>query len=312
MKPSFYRLLAVLLTAFPGTAVALAAAEIPGVVNLWPAAAPGSDKMTVTEQVTERSKDPARHDRMYTHVVTPSLDAHRAEHPNGVSAVIAPGGGYQHISIDTEGLDTAAWLNGLGITAFVLKYRLPVDGHRNANDVALQDAQRAVRVVRAHAAEWGLDPARVGFIGYSAGGNLAAAVEFYFDRKVYAPVDSADQLGAQPDFCVLGYAGAGSGEPRSGPAGLPAQRRIRWDYRIEATPGVRYPPTFILQADDDPMVDPREAVTIFLELRQNTTPTEMHVFKSGGHGFGIRNARGPIAQWPALCGDWMREIGVIH
>ena len=289
------------------------AAEIPDVINLWPGAAPGSEKITITEKITERSTDPQKHDRIYTQIVTPSLAVHRPEKPNGVAIIVAPGGGYQRIVIDKEGPDTSAWLNRLGVTAFVLKYRLPGDGHVNAKDVALQDGQRAVRVVRAHAAEWGPDAARVGFIGYSAGGHLSAAVEFFSDRKVYAPVDAADQLSARPDFSILGYAVAGGRGARPASLdGLSPQQQLMWTYKIEATPGVKYPPTFILQADDDPTVNPQDAATIYLALKQNGTPCEMHVFRRGGHGFGIRDAKGPVTHWPDLCAEWLQEIRVLR
>ena len=307
IKPLSALLLSV---AVAGSAVA---GEIPDVINLWPGAAPGSEKITLTEKITERSTDPAKHDRIYTQIVTPSLAVHRPEKPNGVAMIVAPGGGYLRIVIDKEGPDTSAWLNRLGVTAFVLKYRLPGDGHENAKDVALQDAQRAVRVIRAHAAEWGLDAARVGFIGYSAGGHLAASLEFFSDKKIYAPVDAADQLSARPDFSVLGYAVAGAKGVRPASLdGLTPQQQLMWDYKIVATPGVKYPPAFILQADDDPTVNPQDAATIYLALKQNGTPAEMHVFKRGGHGFGIRDAKGPVTRWPDLCEDWMKEIGVLR
>ncbi len=289
------------------------AAEIPDVIPLWPGAAPGSEQLTIAERITERSTDPAKPDRIFTQIVTPSLSVHRPEKPNGIAVIVAPGGGYQRIVIDKEGPDTSAWLNRLGITAFVLKYRLPGEGHENAKDVALQDAQRAMRVIRAHAAEWGLDPARIGFLGYSAGGHLSASLEFFFDRKIYPPIDAADQLSARPDFSVLGYAPAGARGPRPASlAGLTPRQLLDWDYKIEATPGVKYPPTFILQADDDPTVNPQNAATIYLALKQNGTPVEMHVFRRGGHGFGIRDAKGPVTHWPDLCAEWMKEIGVLH
>ncbi len=289
------------------------AAEIPDVIPLWPGAAPGSEQLTIAERITERSTDPAKPDRIFTQIVTPSLSVHRPEKPNGIAVIVAPGGGYQRIVIDKEGPDTSAWLNRLGITAFVLKYRLPGEGHENAKDVALQDAQRAMRVIRAHAAEWGLDPARIGFLGYSAGGHLSASLEFFFDRKIYPPIDAADQLSARPDFSVLGYAPAGARGPRPASlAGLTPRQLFDWDYKIEATPGVKYPPTFILQADDDPTVNPQNAATIYLALKQNGTPVEMHVFRRGGHGFGIRDAKGPVTHWPDLCAEWMKEIGVLH
>lgn len=298
---------------FCGVTTSVFAAEIPAVIPLWPGAAPGSEKLAIAEKITERSTDPAKHDRIYTQIVIPSLEVHRPAKPNGIAVIVAPGGGYERIVIDKEGPDTSAWLNRLGITAFVLKYRLPNEGHENGKDVALQDAQRAMRVIRAHAAEWGLDPVRVGFLGYSAGGHLAASLTFFFDRHIYAPVDNADALSARPDFSVLGYAVAGAkGARPASLEGLPPETQLMWDYRIEATPGAKYPPTFILQADDDPTVNPQDAATIYLALKQNGTPTEMHIFLHGGHGFGIRDARGPVTRWPDLAADWLKEIGILR
>ena len=289
------------------------AAEIPAVIRLWPAAAPGSEKVTLTEKITERSQDPRKPDRIYTQIVEPSLAVHRSASPNGAAVIIAPGGGYSRIVIDKEGPDTSAWLNRIGITAFVLKYRLPNEGHQNGQDVALQDAQRAVRVIRAHAKEWGLDPARVGFLGYSAGGHLAASLTFFSDKPVYAKVDAADDLSARPDFSVLGYANAGGrGTPPASLEGLKPSERMRWDYKIEATPGKTYPPTFLLHADDDPTVPGENSAIIYLALKEAKTPVEMHVFKRGGHGFGIRDTKGPNEKWPELCADWLREIGVLR
>ncbi len=296
-----------------GLATALNAANPPEIVPLWPGTAPGSAKLTITEKITERSTDPAKHDRIYTQIVQPTLEIYRPASPNGAAVIVAPGGGYERVVIDKEGRDTAAWLNSVGVTAFVLKYRLPDEGHEHGRDVPLQDAQRAVRVVRAHAAAWGLDAARVGFLGYSAGGHLAASVAFFADRIVYAPVDAADALSARPDFVILGYAAAGNKGPRPATLdGLTPRQQLMWEYRIEATPGVTYPPAFLLQADDDPAVNPLDAVAIYAALKQAGTPAELHLFRRGGHGFGIRDAQGPIARWPALCADWLKEIGVLR
>lgn len=303
-----FRLLLGLITLTPASA-----AEIPAVIRLWPGPAPGSEAVTFTEKITERSTDPRKPDRIYTQIVEPSLTVHRPAQPNGVAVIIAPGGGYSRIVIDKEGPDTSAWLNRLGVTAFVLKYRLPDEGHLNGEHVALQDAQRAIRLLRAHAAEWGLDPARVGFLGYSAGGHLAASLAFYFDRRTYRAIDAADTISARPDFSVLGYANAGGrGEPPASLEGLRPSQKLRWEYPIKAAPGASYPPTFLLQADDDTSVTPDNAAIIFLALKEARTPAEMHIFKRGGHGFGIRDTKGPNERWPDLCADWMREIGVLR
>jgi acetyl esterase/lipase len=289
------------------------AAEIPHIIRLWPGAAPGSEKVALMERITERSQDPNKRDRIFTQIVEPMLVAHRPEKPNGAAVIIAPGGGYQRIVIDKEGPDTSAWLNRIGVTTFVLKYRLPDEGHENGQDVALQDAQRAVRVIRAHAQAWGLDPARIGFLGYSAGGHLAASLTFFSDKRIYPSVDAADELSARPDFSVIGYAGSGGrGTPPESLEDVKPSERLRWDYKIEAAPGKTYPPTFLLHADDDPTVPADNSAIIYLALKQAKTPVEMHIFKRGGHGFGIRDTSGPNTRWPDLCAEWMREIGVLQ
>ncbi|HVU34083.1 MAG TPA: alpha/beta hydrolase [Opitutaceae bacterium] len=286
----------------------VASAQVPDVVRLWPGAAPGSAAVTFTEKITERSKDPKKHDRIYTQIVDPELAVHRPAHPNGVAVIIAPGGGYERIVIDKEGPDTSAWLNGLGVTAFVLKYRLPDEGHANGDRVPLQDAERAVRVVRAHAAAWGLDPHRIGFLGYSAGGHLSAMLAFHFDAAVYDAVDDADALSARPDFSVIGY-------PMTAPLprqDAPSLVRMFQEFPLRVRAGVSYPPVFILQADDDHVVGPRGAAEIYLELKRADVPAELHIFRHGGHGFGIRDTRGPNRQWPELCAGWMKEIGILR
>ncbi|HEX9783940.1 MAG TPA: alpha/beta hydrolase [Opitutaceae bacterium] len=289
------------------------AADPPAVVPLWPGAAPGSEKLTITEKITERGTDPAKHDRIYTQIVQPALAVHRPASPNGVAVIVALGGAYQRVVIDKEGNDTAAWLNSLGVTAFVLKYRLPDEGHENGRDVPLQDAQRAMRLVRANAREWGLDPNRVGFLGYSAGGHLAASVEFFPDRRVYEPVDVADRLRARPDFSILCYASSGAKNPAPATVEGPTPRQqLMWEYRIEAVPDAVYPPTFIFQADDDTAVNPEHAIQLYTTLKQAGTSVELHIFRRGGHGFGIREAKGPIARWPELCAAWLRDIDVLR
>lgn len=286
-------------------------AAIPDHIRLWPGAAPGSGNLTFTEKITERSPDPSRRDRIYTQVVEPALQAHVPADPNGVAVIVAPGGAYERVVIDKEGLDTAAWLNGLGITAFVLKYRLPDEGHADGYLVPLQDAQRAVRVVRSRAATWGLDPARIGFLGYSAGGHVAASVAFFADRAVYAPVDEADGLPARPDFSVFCYAVAGPFGSRGHDSASPQRARLLEEFQIHPGAGGGYPPAFIFHADDDGAVDPEHALRLYTALRQAGTPAELHVFRRGGHGFGIRGAQGPIARWPELCEAWMRASAIL-
>lgn len=290
----------------------LFAAEMPSLIRLWPGAAPGSEKLTITEKITERSTDPTKHDRIYTQIVEPSMQVFRPPSSNGVALIVAPGGAYQRVVIDKEGLDTATWLNGLGITAFVLKYRLPDEGHENGYLVPLQDAQRAMRLVRANAGAWGLDPARIGFLGYSAGGHLAASVAFFSDRRTYEPVDAADALSARPDFSVFCYAVARAFGNVAEDNSAPQRMRLAAEFAIVATPGVTYPPAFIFHASDDPAVPPEHALHLYTAVRESGSAAELHVFRRGGHGFGIRNAQGPIARWPELCEAWLRDTGVLR
>ncbi len=288
------------------------AADIPPVVRLWPGAAPGSEKVAIEEKITERSTDAARHDRIYTQILEPALQAHVPAHPNGVAVIVAPGGAYERVVIDKEGADTSAWLNSLGITAFVLKYRLPDEGHAEGRLVPLQDAQRAVRVVRSRAADWGLDPARIGFLGYSAGGHVATLAAFFPDREVYPAVDDADAIAARPDFSIFCYAVAGPFGSRRADPGAPQRERLLEEFQVRPGAGSGYPPAFIFHADDDGSVDPEHALRLYTALRQAGTPAELHVFRRGGHGFGIRGAQGPIARWPELCEAWMRDSGILR
>ncbi|MBE2214278.1 MAG: alpha/beta hydrolase [Opitutaceae bacterium] len=285
---------------------------MPSLIRLWPGAAPGSEKLTIIEKITERSADPAKHDRITTQIVAPSLQVFRPPSPNGVGVIIAPGGGYQRVVIDKEGLDTATWLNGLGITAFVLKYRLPDEGHDNGHLVPLQDAQRAMRLVRAHAAEWELDPTRIGFLGYSAGGHLAASVAFFSERRTYEPVDDADALSARPDFSVFCYAVAQGFGNAATDTTAPQRARLLTELAIVPRPGVTCPPAFIFHASDDTTVPSEHALRLYRAVRDSGSPAELHVFRRGGHGFGIRNAQGPIARWPDLCEAWLRDTGVLR
>jgi acetyl esterase/lipase len=284
-----------------------------GEILLWPGVAPGSTDADMSEKIIERSGDPSRPDRIYVQITHPALIVHHPQKANGVAVIIAPGGGYRRVVVDKEGSDTAAWLNALGITAFVLKYRLPDEGHENGQDVPLQDAQRAVRVVRFHASGWGLDPGKIGFIGYSAGGHLAASVASYHSLKVHDPVDAVDDMSARPDFLILGYAPAGYAEHPRAEDERPSKRDLLLrKYAIGPAIDAGHPPTFLFHADDDSSVDPMSSARIYSALKKAGVGGELHIFKSGGHGFGIRYATGPVSRWPELCAAWLRQIGIIE
>ena len=292
-----------------GQVIPLTGVELP----IWPGVAPGSAGTTVKPAVVERSKNSAHPDRAVIHTIQPILKVFRPEKPNGAAVVIAPGGGYRRVVVDKEGPDTSAWLNSLGVTAFVLYYRMPEDDHLNAEDVPLQDAQRAIRYVRANAAQWGIDVNRVGYAGYSAGGHLGASLAAFYNKQIYTPVDKLDEISAKPNFVILGYPAAGLlGDARATDIDqLKGRDKLFWKYRIEAPISAVPPPTFIFHAEDDPAVNPQHSQRIATALRGAGGSAALHIFRTGGHGFGIRDAKGPVAHWPKLCEYWLRSLGIL-
>ncbi|HEY4106346.1 MAG TPA: alpha/beta hydrolase, partial [Polyangiaceae bacterium] len=261
---------------------------------LWPGDAPGSAHVTVTETVEDRSTDPKKPDRAVHGIRVPTLTAFLPKQPNGASLIIAPGGGYVREVIDKEGSEVGAWFAERGVTVFVLKYRLPGEGHEHASWVPLQDAQRAVRVVRAQAASWQLDPARIGFLGFSAGGHVAASLGTEFARKVYEPLDASDALSARPDFLLLLYpvvsmqdpvAHQGSKHALLGAHPSAVDSALHsCDLHVQSTS----PPTFLALADDDHSVLPENSLRFYQALKRAQVRAELHVYLHGGHGFALR------------------------
>lgn len=274
------------------------------VVELWPVGGvPGAEGVTVTRQVLERGS-PSAHDRAVTRVSRPILEVFRPERPNGSAIILLPGGGYVRLAVDKEGAGGARRLVQSGVTAFVLNYRLPGDGWAAGYDAALQDVQRAVRLVRSRAAEWGLDPARIGVMGFSAGGHLAAAALTRYDDAVYPAVDAHDAISARPDITVLGYAvmavRAQPGTPSDAPWIRPLNERVR--------PGLA--PTFILHAADDRTVPVANSLAMFQALKTADVPTEMHIYQDGGHGFGFSLPPDrPASRWPDAFEAWAAKYG---
>ncbi len=288
-------------------------------INLWPGKAPGSEQVDFHNTVTERSKNPAKHDRVLTKIDTPTITAYLPDQPNGTAVIVAPGGGYGRIVLDKESGEFADWLNPLGVTVFLLHYRLPCDAHENAKDVPLEDGQRAVRLVRAHAAEWGLNPDKIGLMGCSAAGHLAAEVNAEFAKKVYAPVDTIDAVSARPDFTILGYpvitmepAWASGGTKTNLVGKNPTAADIA-AYSPEQHVTQQASPTFIFLANDDPVVPSMNGVLYYTALRKAGVAAELHVFRFGGHGFGIEriDSDNPLQDWPKLCAAWMKSIKMI-
>lgn len=284
-------------------------------IALWSGMPPGGAGVHLSERVTERSTDLAAfHDRYVDHVGAPHLLVCRPAKPNGAAVLIAPGGGYARIVLDKEGYETARRLADAGITAFILHYRLPGEGWAQREDVPLQDAQRAMRLIRANAAQYGIDPARLGVMGFSAGGHVAASLATRFAATVYPPVDAVDAQGARPAFACLMYpviamgAGAHSGSRDLLLGANPSPEKIS-AYSCEKHVSADMPPVFIALAGDDDAVPPDEnGIAMAAELYKARVPVCLHVFEEGGHGFGLRLAAAkPCAVWPDLFLDWLRS-----
>lgn len=285
------------------------------IIRLWPGAAPGGERVTVTPQVTERSTDPAFHDRFARYTTDPILTVLRPARPNGASLLLIPGGGYKWAVVDKEGLDCARVFAEAGVTCFVLRYRLPGDGWAAGPDAPLQDAQRALRLVRSQAAAHGLDPARVGVLGASAGGHLAGMLTARADAT-YAAVDEADAVSHRPDLSILLYPVATMSDPHVhagsrlellGPTPTPEGIER---YSLERMDWTGRPPTFLLHAMDDGAVPVENSLQLLTTLKAAGVPAEAHLFQEGGHGFGIRLIAGkPAAVWPRLVLAWAARQG---
>lgn len=282
------------------------------IIPLW-ARAPGAPHPLPAEVVLERSQPPALRDRAVTHTARPRMVMFRPAQPNGAAVLLCPGGGYQRVVVDKEGYESAERFMAAGVTVFVLFYRLPSDGWAAGPDVSLQDAQRAIRMIRAGASGYGIDPNRVGVMGFSAGGHVAGMLTLRSDANVYPRSQGVDRADAKPNFSLLLYpvgtmeaphAQASSRDALLGPnASADLMRR----YSLEHMARTDAPPTFILLAADDDTIPMQNSMLLYNALRANSVPTELHVFETGGHGFGTRFTAGkPTAAWPDLALAWMR------
>lgn len=290
------------------------------VIALWPGSGvgPGSENLRAQLAVTERSQEAFWPDRVLTGITKPNLTAFVPDRPNGAAVIVAPGGAYTHIVLDKEAAEMAHWLNACGVTVFVMQYRLPGEGHVDGKDVPLQDAQRAIRVLRQHAREWGLDPDRIGMLGASAGGHLAASLGANFSKEVYAPTDQADRLSARPDFLILLYpvitmdAKLAHLNSRTQLLGAAPSAALIKSYSPDQHVTRDSPRTFVVLANDDSAVPPQNGILYYEALRRVGVSAELHVFPEGEHGFGIRDARQlPVSAWPHLAAQWLKFSGII-
>ncbi|HEY0414236.1 MAG TPA: alpha/beta hydrolase [Allosphingosinicella sp.] len=295
----------------------LSAPEPAETIDLWPDGAPGAPALLPVETVKERSRDRAYNDRYVFGVSRPRMAVFRPARPNGAAVMIAPGGGYSWVVIDKEGYEMARWLAGRGVTVFVLFYRLPNEGWAAGPDTPLQDAQRAIRLIRHRAGRYGVDPKRVCAIGFSAGGHVCADLLARFAADVYAPVDSADRLSARPDLAAPIYpvvsmtlptAHAGSRRNLIGEAASPERERAHSPH-LNVTADA--PPSFLLHAEDDPSVPVANTLLLREALLARKVPVETHLFADGGHGFGLRLARGKSVEgWQEIFWAWAAKKGL--
>jgi acetyl esterase/lipase len=282
------------------------ASPAPQVVPIWPEGVPGA-VASPTPETTDAG--------IVANVHVPTLTVYPApdEKATGTAVVVCPGGGYTRLAVDKEGVAVARWLNGLGVTAFVLRYRLKEYGH----PAPLRDVLRALRLVRSDAAKWKVDPARIGVLGFSAGGHLASSAATLFDApegRTGAPLDA---VSARPDFAVLVYPVISlkppyyhSGSRVSLLGENPSAELVdHMSTDLQVTP--RTPPTFLVHGGTDKSVAPENSVLFYSALRRAGVPAELHLYQEGPHGFGLNPGFGPISDWPARCAEWLKVRGLV-
>jgi acetyl esterase/lipase len=289
----------VCVVVFAGAAAT--AADKPQVIDLWPDKAPG-DKSDIGEEKVLDNKPGETPVKRVTNVSHPTLSIFRPakDKDKGAAVVIAPGGGYSILAWDLEGEEVADWLNSVGVTGIVLKYRVPRrEGAPKdaAPPQAQMDAQRAISLVRSKANEWNIDPKRIGMLGFSAGGHLTAWTCTNFDKRSYEPIDDADKVSCRPDFAVLIY-----------PAYLVKKDSDELAPEIRVTKET--PPAFFALAADD-KVTAQGSISLYLALRKAGVSAELHDYSTGGHGFGLRPTGKPCSTWPQRCADWMKDQGLL-
>jgi acetyl esterase/lipase len=278
-------------------------------IPIWPGAAPDAQALPGSEYAQTGSGLIAGKPVVgVTNVSQPTMTIYAPKGENtGAVVVVFPGGGFQILAMDLEGTEACDWLTSRGITCVLLKYRVPSVPYRWRCDCrphnlelsvpALQDAQRTLRLVRFHAAEWHIDPHKVGVLGFSAGGYLVAEASTNFKRRLYAPIDAADKESSRPDFAVAVYPGHLATEANTLNPNVPVSRET--------------PPTFLVQAEDDNVDGVQQALVYYAALKKAEVPVEMHLYAQGGHAFGLRRTSLPITGWPSLVEAWLQTIGMV-
>ena len=265
-------------------------------IPLWPEGVPGEANLKLPDESVELKGD--YQIQIMSNVSAPTLTVYPAENPNGAAVVVCPGGGYNILAYSHEGTEVCEWLNSLGITAGLLKYRVPRREGLEKHDAPLQDAQRAVGMMRARAGEWKIEQNRVGILGFSAGGHLATLALTSDGSRTYTPDGKLDGSSPVPDFGILVYPAYLLDE--SNPDLLSPEIPV-----TEKTP-----PAFLAVAHDDAKFVEGSA-RFYIEMRRRNRPCELHIFAKGGHGFGLKNTKEEILQWPALAEGWLKAEGLV-
>jgi acetyl esterase/lipase len=273
------------------------------VIDVWPGKVPGDVGIKGEEHFQELKPGEKPYAKWLANVTKPTITVYRPskDKDTGAAALVCPGGGYHRLAWDKEGEEVAVWLNSIGVTGIVLKYRCPRrpgEDKRLPAPGPLKDAQRAVSLVRSKAREWGIDPERIGMVGFSAGGHLAGATATHFDQRAYEAIDDIDKVSSRPNFAVMVY-----------PGYLKAQDKDELAPHMRIPAGT--PPIMLVVAEDDECGSAEDCAVMYLALKRARVPVELHAYASGGHGFGVRQIGQPCSTWTRNCAEWLRHQGFL-
>ncbi|HKB05784.1 MAG TPA: alpha/beta hydrolase [Gemmataceae bacterium] len=288
-----------------GLAAPVPAADKPQVIDLWPSKPPdepgtiGPETVRMSPKLDRKQVEVTEPTRLITNVTRPTLTVYRPakDKDTGTAILICPGGGYWNLYWELEGEEVAAWLNSIGVTGIILKYRVPRrpgEPEREPARRPLQDAQRAVSLVRSKAKEWGLNPDHIGIVGFSAGGHLAVATATSFEKRTYDAVDEIDKVSCRPDFAIPVYSGY-----------------LKAKDKDELAPGLSVPkgtpPMFLAHGGADIISDPEHSVVLYRALKRAGVLAELHIYATAAHDFGVRKTDHPYSTWTESCAAWLRH-----